>query len=790
MSSSRQWNNILNGSGRAPLAPRQAKAAAVALVRAAAGDAEKPEPPPAPARPAAVLEREAFGLEDDDVAAAVRERESREGSRKREADKAGSGDDDDDDDNVDDDADNGEAPQPAEVLADGVIGVGRFRKKKTAREKRKPKRKTSVMHVLFETGEVADTYLCRMTPYTSKPGHKEEVKAGSGTSNLIHHAKKWHTELYDALVKAYNDNDDVEQVFQSFIAGLSAPVTPLERAGVSVTKVSELGLSRQIALLVCVIANCLPFAVVDSEHFVTWMKLCGVMYPSRRTLMKLLPVLYDHALTSLVADLKLAGSMSLTFDAWQSLRGTKYLVVTAHAITPSWTMISAPLDLIAMHYRAYGELIALTIESRIKDHGLDGVLLATTTSDNGSNCRLAKSILTPGDEEPCFNHCMHLMVNDVLDGSDTQPPLDAYAGKDFTALATAISFIRGSSVLRSALKGLCKEKQVPDLELIMENVTRWEGRHDAAARVIQLEGPLTVMRERGLLNVLVENVAAAVSADVFQPDFFVRLKAYLPILQQLVIISKAAQSQSGPTLSCVPHFVFTLRLACSERPNDGRVTERFKLAFRRAIDSRLAVFVQVEVDGGERIVANAVKAAMLDPRHSAEMHDKLSEDERVAVRDAIIADVLHVLPAERADTYEKMLELTWESVLAELRKAPPALDGLGALLWWRTFVAKDVGGLHVNWARAARLLLAIPAGSSPSESAFSSTGETVTKKRTRLGDDTLEMMTITRHYVRRPDFDLATMVAEVRARAKAALASEDEDDGPPSDGEAPEGQEG
>ncbi len=55
--------------------PKQQWQRSLALV-----DAEKPDPPRAPARPAAVVEREEFGLEDDDVAAAVREREGRDGS--------------------------------------------------------------------------------------------------------------------------------------------------------------------------------------------------------------------------------------------------------------------------------------------------------------------------------------------------------------------------------------------------------------------------------------------------------------------------------------------------------------------------------------------------------------------------------------------------------------------------------------------------------------------------------------------------------------------------------------
>jgi hypothetical protein len=175
--------------------------------------------------------------------------------------------------------------------------------------------------------------------------------------------------------------------------------------------------------------------------------------------MKLLPVLYHRAIRSLVSELKEAGCMSLTFDAWTSLSGTKYLVVTVHAITPDWKMLSAPIDLIPMHYRAYGELMAVAILSRIHDHKLDDVLLVSSTSDGASNCKLTKSLLTPGDEEPCFNHCMHLMINDVIDGRH-KGAAGPYGCKDFAALAVAITFIRGSSTLRAELRRSARLRSV------------------------------------------------------------------------------------------------------------------------------------------------------------------------------------------------------------------------------------------------------------------------------------------------------------------------------------------
>jgi hypothetical protein len=674
-----------------------------------------------------------------------------------------------DDDGVEDSDD--EAEGEREQLAPGA---GRYRK--VPKTPRSAKKKTSVMHVMFTPTGTASVFNCRLHEFSGK-AHPLGVKAKSGTSNLLLHARNYHKDVYEALIKAHNDGDDVEQVFDGVLASLSVPGHKdgtLDTLGFSVVKKSELMLSRQLALLVCIIANCLAFSLVDSPHFVKWMSLLGAAYPSRRTLMKLLPVLYHRAIRSLVSELKEAGCMSLTFDAWTSLSGTKYLVVTVHAITPDWKMLSAPIDLIPMHYRAYGELMAVAILSRIHDHKLDDVLLVSSTSDGASNCKLTKSLLTPGDEEPCFNHCMHLMINDVIDGSDTKAPLDPTAAKDFAALAVAITFIRGSSTLRAELKAECKAQKCSRLELVMENVTRWEGRHDAVYRVLQLRLALMRMRSKGSLQSMLEKSSAALSQDVFEAAYFDRLTAYLPLLQLLVTISKAAQSQAGPTLSRVPHFLYKLRSACMVQQNDGRVTKHFKKAMALAISSRLDVFVEVKVNDDERIVSNAIKAALLDPRHSAEVQAKLSPDELETSRDAIIDDVLHLLPPMRAAAYTSTMEAAWPTLLEELKAAPAGLDGPGVLTWWASFANTDAGGLHVNWARGARMLLAIPAGSSPSESAFSSTGEAVTKKRTRLSDETLEMLTITRHHIRGATFDLTDMVTAVIGDAKEAIARKDE----------------
>ncbi len=188
----------------------------------------------------------------------------------------------------------------------------------------------------------------------------------------------------------------------------------------------------------------------------------------------------------------------------------------------------------------------------------------------------------------------------------------------------------------------------------------------------------------------------------------------------------------------------------------------------------MAVFCTIQHDenGDANVIPNAVKAAVLDPRHAAAELEVLPLRDREAVRDAIIADTLHLFDDDD-DGLDVSMSASWPSLCAKLRAAPPALEGPAALHWWAHLQASDARKAHrfSPWCRAARMFLSLPAGGAPSESAFSSTSEMVTKKRMRLNDDTLEMMTVVRDYVRLPEFDINELATTLAAQADAAVAA-------------------
>lgn len=80
----------------------------------------------------------------------------------------------------------------------------------------------------------------------------------------------------------------------------------------------------------------------------------------------------------------------------------------------SSTYFLAPLDLIPIDCSAFGEFIYLAIDARLEAHHFSDCVHIASFSDSGSNVVLAKGLLTPGDAEPCFNHDLKHVVEDVL----------------------------------------------------------------------------------------------------------------------------------------------------------------------------------------------------------------------------------------------------------------------------------------------------------------------------------------------------------------------------------------
>jgi hypothetical protein len=685
-------------------------------------------------------------------------------------------DDDDEDDDDNDDGDDDEVEEEEEDQRGDDERPQRQHKKSKKRARGAPKRKKySVVHHFFEKGDAAGDFVCKLHGFMPPgSGHPQVVRqGGTGTSNLLSHARTHHAKIVDGLIKAWNEGRDVDAEWKGLVALLAPP----ERRGidrwVSVVSRSDALLRKRLALLIFLVANSLSFNVLESPHFELFMSSMGAEFPSRTSLVDLLPSLFTVVLSLLEARFIEAGFFSTTFDLWTSIAGTKYCVITYHTMLPTFELLSAPLDFIPLGCSAFSEFIFHAIETRLSAHPFDALVHVASFTDSGANVQAAKEMLVPNDAESCFNHDLKLVIDDVLAGSDARSPAAPLAALDLNGLALCISFIRASSVLSQEFESTRVQSGCPAVQLLEANLTRWEGRYRMLKRAVQLERALTAFHQRSLFDgCLIQH--KHFPGDIFQRSFWRRLReGYEPLLAAFHVASKSAQAKSTPTLSTIPFHLESMRTACKVVDDDPRAVQELKIALYDALESRMSKYVTVVCandNGSQDIVPNAIKAAILDPRFSSFVQDSLDADKIQSVRDSIIADTVTVMPNLDPDSVpmvEKVMEITFPQLLSALKGAN-IQDAADVLPWWKNFFSNDAKKhtlcAHFSWS--VRIYLSMPAGEAPSEQVLSMATDIVTKKRNRLADQTIEQLLIVSHYTKSPLYNFDELMAKIKEETK------------------------
>ena len=96
------------------------------------------------------------------------------------------------------------------------------------------------------------------------------------------------------------------------------------------------------ALLVFIIACCLPFSIVESETLKAFIGLLNPHYtmPGRKKLRTLLSSLYREKLEIMKEKLTKVNCLSVTTDGYTSCQNYSYVSATAHFISDQTKMIS------------------------------------------------------------------------------------------------------------------------------------------------------------------------------------------------------------------------------------------------------------------------------------------------------------------------------------------------------------------------------------------------------------------------------------------------------------------
>ncbi|CAG2204924.1 unnamed protein product [Mytilus edulis] len=163
-----------------------------------------------------------------------------------------------------------------------------------------------------------------------------------------------------------------------------------------------------------IILDYLPIRIVEGKGFSKLMSIIAPEFkiPSRNTIKSRIEKSYSDKKESLIKELNLIDSVSLTSDTWTSNATKSFLTVTEHHVDKDWNLQSNVLVTREMPERHTGENLAERLKSTISEFELDGKIVSSV-HDNARNMNCA-SEKCDFDDMRCFGHTIQLCIKPCL----------------------------------------------------------------------------------------------------------------------------------------------------------------------------------------------------------------------------------------------------------------------------------------------------------------------------------------------------------------------------------------
>jgi hypothetical protein len=284
---------------------------------------------------------------------------------------------------------------------------------------------------------------------------EKPYSSSTGVSTIKGHFAKYHKNEWEQI--------ELQNIL---------PIKPFELYGIKdenkIAAISSI-------LLRWIICYQLPFSIVEDDDFKTLIAALNPLYklPSRQTISIKIQSIYEKQCESIKEYFKNHNSkVSLTTDVWTACTNQAYMSITLHWIDNEWKMHRILLDLIPLHERHTGTILANTIYTTINYFGLGEKIIAVTT-DNASNMnvfgREFTQLLLNNHGNTLFRHirCAAHILNLIVKDGLNEAGLSIKKAREFMIT------IRSSQVLFEELKDIFDMKKrnflVPEIDV----TTRW-----------------------------------------------------------------------------------------------------------------------------------------------------------------------------------------------------------------------------------------------------------------------------------------------------------------------------
>jgi len=653
--------------------------------------------------------------------------------------------------------------------------------------------------------------------------------------NLKNHFNKWHPELIAQMPRDYDECfqqaeleelvvaklHDLYESSKQALAGkrrssatLSDFFAPAKRMRLPSIATAELR-SKLVCELKELMLTIHLGSALQSGQIPSFVVFCTALNSEYETLQRtrarsLLSLLYALVMDSMLLEFD-CKSFSVTFDLWSSRSIVHSLLsITYHFVDDCFNLRSLVLDAVPANCKHTADNFAILLAKRIDLRAPTDALLYTGVSDNASNVIAASRLLlarfeelrnanlderlAPGDmdeSEPeralqCVPHTLNLAVQDMMNGAE------AGVGQLVERVRAIVRAYRRSLSKKRLLSAKVKELQrhgrsIPDIRLKIDVSTRWNSTLEMLRSFVATYDAVLLM--------VVDDEFGRTEETIDPPRRELEYPRLQEIIRLLETMEEATVWMQGESYYTLPHVQAVLKTTTESVGNfvtDNIHVSAAKDALLRSLKARSEPYFEPRHPC--TIAAALHPVHCHEPRDWVQVHKVLTEwmihfmgdpallarapdDEELAV--ALGDEGGSFIPESDRDA--KALA---RGLLVTIRREAKKLsDEERSFLFGspremtasaKAFYVGIAKSLNVVQLAALKTALSGIGAATSSERMFSDAGRIDAPLRNKLGEDSLEMLTIIRNFLKgKSKEDLDVFWAHVSLRLEDASFVED-----------------